>query len=95
MNDIKYNSKFLVKLQDYSWYFLLFYFLIAFCSYLFNLTFQIDFGYAGVLIVLSITFLKLIVMAEEFRIIQLIRITYIAYLLLLILLITIIVRLFT
>lgn len=94
MKDIKFNSKSLIKLQDYSWYFLFLYFLLATCAYLFDFALPIESGYVGVLIVLVITLIKLILIAEQFRKIRLVRFTYIAYLLLLILFITILVRLF-
>ena len=93
MNKQIFNSEPLIKLQRYSWYFLLVYFIFAFCIYMLGIDMSVDLGFVGVLIVLAMTLVKLLLMAEQFRKMKLTRFTYIAYLLLVILMITIIVRL--
>lgn len=94
MNEPKFNSELLIKLQTYSWYFLLLYFLFAFIVYFAGIELSVEVGFPGVLIVLVLTLLKLLLMAEQFRKIKLKRFVYIAYLLLLIIFITIIIRLY-
>jgi len=87
------DSSLLIKLQTYSWYFLLTYFAIAFCVYTFEIQLPIDLGMVGVFIILGLTLLKLLLIAEQFRKIQIKRITFIAYGLLLLVSITILLRL--
>ncbi len=94
MNEHTFNSNLLIKLQDYSWYFLLGYFFFAVIAHLFNFAVPFNSGLIGVLLVLFLTLLKLLLIAEQFRKIKLVRLTYIAYLLLFMILITILVRSF-
>lgn len=93
MNNQNVDSSLLIKLQRLSWYFLFIYFGIAFCVYTFDFQVPLDLGYVGVLIILGITLIKLILIAEQFRKVKLKRITYIAYGLLLIVGLTILLRL--
>ncbi len=93
MNNQKVDSSLLIKLQSLSWYFLFIYFAIAFCVYIFDFQIPLDLGYVGVWIILGITLIKLILIAEQFRKVKLIRITYIAYGLLIIVGLTILLRL--
>ncbi len=94
MSEKKYNSASLIKLQDFSWYLLLGYFIGAVVVELFHISVPFHIGYAGVLLVLFLTLLKLILIAEQFRKIRFFRLTYIAYGLLLIILLKILVRLY-
>ncbi len=93
MNEPAIDSTLLIKLQTYSWYFLLIYFIVAVCLYIVGIQLPVNLGMIGVLIVLGLTLIKLILIAEQFRKIKQIRITYIAYGLLLIVSITILLRL--
>lgn len=94
MNEVKINSSLLIKLQDVSWYVLLGYFFFAVIAHLCNFVVPFNSGLIGVLLVLFLTLLKLLLIAEQFRKIKLVRFTYIAYLLLFMILITILVRSF-
>ena len=93
MNDKKYSLEVLIKLQRYSWYFVLCYFATASLVYLFQIPIPFAIGFYGVLIVLLITLIKIIVIAEKFRKIHLIRFMILSYSLIVILIITIIIRL--
>ena len=94
MHKIIFDTKVLIKWQKYSWYFLLLYFLFAVIVSMLNISIPFHSGYIGVLLVLGITFIKLIVIAEEFRKIKQIKYNLIVYGLLIIIFTTIIVRLY-
>lgn len=92
MNDRKYSLGALIKLQQYGWYVIFCYFAIAVCLYFFKISFPFEFGLAGVILVLVVTFLKIFVLAEKFRQMHLTRYVILSYALFLVIILTIVYR---
>ena len=92
MRDEKYTDRRLIFIQSISWY--LAFVLFGVVTFLFFLKneFAPAAAKAGVVMILTLTLLKIFVMAEKFRMIKLSRLVVLSYILIVILLSTVLIK---
>ena len=81
MNDYKYNSQILIKVQQSAWYISLIYFAIVTFAYLFGWRFAETMAVIGVIFIITVTILKLFIMGRHFNKLRLRRFSLLSYLL--------------
>jgi hypothetical protein len=92
MNDYKYNSQTLIKVQQSAWYISLIYFAIVTFAYLFGWQFAEPMAVIGVIFIIAVTILKLFIMGQHFNKLRLRRFSLLSYLLVIVIIATVIWR---
>ena len=93
MKDNDYNLisiQRLVRLQRYTWLFFVGYFVLVGILSFFNVNVATTLTFWGIILLLVVTIMKLIVIAEQFRIARLYRFKTLSYLLILVLLLIVV-----
>lgn len=94
MREKYFNVDFLIKVQQITWYLVICYFALVFALMILSIEAPVDLISYGVVLILAATGVKLIVMAEQFRMSGLKRFWILSYLLVLILVAVVIQRYF-
>ena len=92
MKERYFHSKILIQLQTISWYLFLGCFLLASVLYLLELPMAGKVAVWGVMVILAMTIIKIIILAEQFRVARLYRFWMLSYILLFILASTVLLR---
>ncbi len=92
MKERSFQSKHLIRLQVVSWYLFLGCFVVATVLYALKHPLGDTIAFGGVIIVLIMTIVKILVLAEQFRLARLYRFWLLSYMLLIILLLTILLK---
>lgn len=94
-NDTGFHYRSVVKLQSLAWYILAIWFALTSVLFALGVSFVETLSLVGLLIVLTVIFSRIVIMAEQFRRARLYRISLLCYLLLFILVVTTLERLLT
>ena len=90
MNDYKYHSQILIKVQQFAWYISLIYFAIVTFAYLFGWQFAETLAVIGVIFIIAVTILKLFILGQHFNRLKLRRFSLLSYLLVIVIIATVI-----